>query len=382
MEKITWNRLPDDWMGITDIIIYGFGRVAQRNIKKLKMDFNIKFIIDNNPDWQIIQDKCDIEIMSLKDAKPFIKSCKIVVATSSLAYESIKGDLLNIGMKEYIDFCRLETFMPTWYWENKKEVCISQVLSAVTTKCTFRCRCCSNLMPYFKEQYEYNADDIFEDLSLLFKRIDYLASYYLMGGEPLLNKELPEIVSRICENFAHLIGYIQIITNGSIIPSEELLYVMNRYDVKVRISDYTRIVPYKSKFEEVIKAFKRGGVEYSISDYKAWMDLGFPHESLNITDDLHQHMLNCSQGCHSVNDKKFYYCSTLWDAEKSGLYVLNENDYIDLRKSTGDLEIDKIQILKYCLGVAENDYISLCKKCRGFGSDNIHRVRVAEQMNL
>ncbi len=48
------NKLSDDWTGIKDIIIYGFGRVAQRNIKKLKMDFNIKFIIDNNPDWQLI----------------------------------------------------------------------------------------------------------------------------------------------------------------------------------------------------------------------------------------------------------------------------------------------------------------------------------------
>lgn len=377
-----WGRLSDDWIGIKDIIIYGYGRVAQRNIKKLKADFNIQFIIDNAPDWQLIQNKSNMEIKTLKEAMPFIKLYKIIVATSSLAYESIKNDLLNIGLKEYEDFCRLENFMPEWYWKNKKHVCISQVLSAVTTKCTFRCRHCSNLMPYFKEQYEYRANDIIADLSLLFNRVDYLASYYLIGGEPLLNKNLPEIISQVCENFGHLIGYIQIITNGSIVPDEKLINVMNQYDIKVRISDYTRMIPYKSKFKEVVKAFKQGGVECSISDYKTWMDLGFPQESLNITNDLHEHMLKCSQGCHSVNDKKFYYCSTLWDAEKSGLHELNVGDYIDLRKTTGNLETDKIQILKYCLGSDRNNYISLCAKCRGFGADNLHLIDVAEQMSI
>lgn len=254
-----WGRLSDDWIGIKDIIIYGYGRVAQRNIKKLKADFNIQFIIDNAPDWQLIQNKSNMEIKSLKEAMPFIKLYKIIVATSSLAYESIKNDLLNIGLREYEDFCRLENFMPEWYWKNKKHVCISQVLSAVTTKCTFRCRHCSNLMPYFKEQYEYRANDIIADLSLLFNRVDYLASYYLIGGEPLLNKNLPEIISQVCENFGHLIGYIQIITNGSVVPDEKLISVMNQYDIKVRISDYTRMIPYKSKFKEVVKAFMRGG---------------------------------------------------------------------------------------------------------------------------
>lgn len=375
------NRLTDDWNGIKDIIIYGFGRVAQRNIKKLNADFNIKFVIDNNPDWQLIDNKWNVEIKNLKDALPFINGYKIIVATSSLAYESIKNDLCNIGLKEYKDFCRLEIFMLEWYWNNRKQLCISQVLSAVTTRCTFRCKHCSNLMPYFKQHYDYSANDILEDLELLFKRVDYLASYYIIGGEPLLNNELPSIVESVCDKYGDLIGYIQIITNGSVIPSERLLRVMRDYDVKVRISDYTRMIPYKLKLEEVIAKFKQDGIECSISDYKVWVDLGFPHESLNIDGDIRQHMLNCSQGCHSVNDKKFYYCSTLWDADKSGLYTPDENDYFDLQNFSGDLEEDKLRLLMYCLGIMKNGYISLCSRCRGFGADNKCLVDVAEQIN-
>ncbi len=110
------------------------------------------------------------------------------------------------------------------------------------------------------------------------------------------------------------------------------------------------------------------------------MDIGFPHETLELQGDLKQHMLNCSQGCHSINDKKFYYCSTMWDAEKSGLHRPSESDYLDLEKSTGDIQKDKMQMLEYCLGIMVNDHISLCAKCRGYGADNKCLVDVAEQM--
>lgn len=380
MEDIGLNVLSDDWMGINDIIVYGFGRVAQRNMKKLIMDFHIMFAIDNNPDWQLVSNKWNIEIKSLEEARESIQDYKIVVTTSSLAYESIKKDLIKIGKEECKDFCRLETFMLEWYWKNKRQVCISQVLSTVTTRCTFRCKHCSNLMPYFTKQYDYNAEDIVEDLRLLFGRVDYLASYYLIGGEPLLNKNLPNIISEVCKNFSNRIGYIQIITNGSIVPNEQLIKVMKQYDIKIRISDYTKKIPYKKKLEEVILTFENEGIEYSISDYKIWMDLGFPHENLSISGDMQRHMLKCSQGCHSVNDKKFYYCSTLWDAEKSGLHVANDRDYIDLQNTTGNFEEDKIQMLTYCSGIIEGGCISLCTRCRGFGADNAYKVEVAEQM--
>lgn len=210
--------------------------------------------------------------------------------------------------------------------------------------------------------------------------MDYLASYYLIGGEPLLNRELPSIISAVHEKFGSRIGYIQIITNGSIVPSKELISVMGKCKVKVRISDYTEKISYKDKLEEVVEELKKGGIDCSISDYKSWMDIGFPHEVPEMQGSLREHMLNCSQGCHSVNDRKFYYCSTLWDAEKCGLHICREGDYLDLRKSTGNSEKDRMQILEYCFGIMENDYIILCAKCRGFGADNKYLTDVAEQM--
>ena len=40
------NRLPDSWQDLREIVVYGFGKVAQRNIDKIARDFSVKCIVD------------------------------------------------------------------------------------------------------------------------------------------------------------------------------------------------------------------------------------------------------------------------------------------------------------------------------------------------
>ncbi|MCM1038089.1 MAG: radical SAM protein [Ruminococcus sp.] len=376
------NRLSEDWSGITEIVIYGFGRVAQRNIKKLSQDFHIKYIIDNNPNIQENAKTPDYEVKNFQQVRHELGQYKIIVATAEFAYESIKRDLESIQLREYQDFCRIEVFFAEWYWNNKNMVCLSQVTASVTSGCTFNCRHCVSLMPYFKEQYTYAAETIISDLAALFHGgVDYLASYYLVGGEPLLNKDLGKIIETVYKKFGERIGCIQIISNGSIIPDEHTLDILKQCHVDVRLSDYTETVPYQEKFEQAVKTYQSAGIEYIINKFP-WVDLGFPNDidcEWKDRQELKAHMLHCSTGCHALNDQKFYYCGTLFFAEKSGLYELKEDDFVNLSELLGSMA-DKERILKYCLGETEKGYISLCQYCRGFGSDNKRFVRMGEQM--
>ena len=63
--------------------------------------------------------------------------------------------------------------------------------------------------------------------------------YYLVGGEPFLNTELGIIIKEVCKRYGDRIGCFQIITNGSVLPSHELLLLLKENNVLVRISDYT-----------------------------------------------------------------------------------------------------------------------------------------------
>lgn len=383
MEKIEIpNKLSDEWNSVSEIVVYGFGKVAQRNIGKMAKDFVIKRIIDNSPELEG-KSYGNIKITKFSEVSQLIKKEKIIVTTSSFAYSSIRKDLEELGMEEFIDFCRLEDFLPEWYWKNRNQVCLSQVFSSITSRCTFNCKHCNMLMPYYKQHYEYSPDEIEADLALLFQRVDYLTSYFIIGGEPFLHKELDMILERVCHKFGDKIGYIQIITNGSVIPNQNVLQVIEKFGVKVRLSDYSQKIPYSDRLQKVIDILREYNIEYSMGIYKEWMDLGFPDKVPCIgksREDAKKHMLNCSPGCHIISERKFFYCGLMFSAEKCGLYQLEKDDYIDLRRSHSDPLEDKKEIMKYCLGEIDKGFISICNICRGSGSDNDKIIEVAEQM--
>ena len=238
-------------------------------------------------------------------------------------------------------------------------------------------------MPYYKEHYNTTTEELIKDMDLLFQRVDYLTSYFVFGGEPLLNKNLPEMLKKIYEKYHDRIGYMQIITNGTIVPSPELLEVCKTCGVKIRLSDYTRQVPYDKKLAEVKETLDKSGVDWSMGVYDTWLSLEFPAEKKPIAGnpkDAKKHMLACSQGCHMVGDGRIYYCGALCNAQRCGLWQVREGDYVDLQETDGSLEKDKLRLLRYCLGDVDQQFISMCNVCWGAGADNKHEVVAGIQM--
>lgn len=378
------NKLSSDWNEIKEIVVYGFGRTAVRNIDKLAEDFRISIIIDNDPD---IYGKRygDCRVQTFEEVKKFLLGKKIVVATSSVAYVDIAKQLQEIGLQENYDFCRLKDFMAEWYWKNRHQVCLSQTFSSVTSRCTFRCKYCNFFMPYFKdeEHYDYDETDILQDFEAYFKVVDYVASWSIIGGEPLLNKRLPQIIENVYKKFSDKIGYIQVISNGSLLPSKELLNVMKKCQVRMRLSDYTHVLPYEKKLAEVKCCLEENRIPYDISFYKQWFDLGTnAHEipSFSCSEaETARHMRLCATGCHQLNDKRFFFCGQGFARPKKGFCSLQDGDCIELDTCTGSIE-DKETILKFCMGFPPKGYISVCRTCYGMGSDNNRIVGVAEQM--
>lgn len=378
------NILSQDWNEIKEIVVYGFGRTAVRNVDKLAEDFEISLIIDNDSKIHGKQYR-DCKVHNFEEAREELPGRKIVIATSSVAYADITRQLQSIGLKENRDFCRLKDFMAEWYWKNRHQVCLSQTFSSVTSRCTFRCRYCNFFAPYFKEgeHYDYDENDIVRDFEAYFRVVDYVASWSIMGGEPLINKRLPQIIENVYEKFGDRIGYIQVISNGSLIPDRELLDVMKKCKVWMRLSDYTHVLPYKKKLEEVKRCLEDNDIPYDMSIYEQWFDLGtctceIPEYSGNDIDAA-RHMRLCATGCHQLNDERFFFCGQGFARPKKGFCSLQEGDCIELSTCTGTVE-EKETILKFCKGFPPKGYISVCRTCYGMGNDNDRIVGVAEQM--
>ena len=371
--------LTEDWKNIKELVIYGFGKVAHDNMDFFRQNFNILYIIDSNKDKCGVKYK-EIDVKHVNDVLDDLTNQKIVVMTENRNATLVGSDLEKIGLQKGKNYCSMEQFLTEWFWNYRKKVCLMEVHSTITTRCTLRCKHCNMFMPYYKEQIDYVAEDILHDLELLFRHVDYVVSYKLLGGEPLINNELANMIMQISEKYGDKIGNIGIITNGTILPNEELINISKKYDVKFDFSDYTDAVDYKKKFDDAVKRVSDAGIRYEVNRSLRWCDFGFPEKNKNYDfDEVREHMLSCGPLFHGLNDGKYYYCHVAWSADKAKLLKNVQDDYIDLR-TLGNGDEAKEAILEHSKGNMAKGFVKLCKICGGCGNDNTDFVKAAEQM--
>ena len=373
------SKLTDDWKDISELVIYGFGKVAHDNIDFFKSSFNIAYIVDSD------KEKCNCEFKGISvkhvdDVKNDLKNYKIVIMTANRNAALVGEDLEKFGLQSGKDFCSMEQFLTEWFWNYKKKVCLMEVHSTITSRCTLKCKHCNMFMPYYREHVDYTAKDILEDLELLFRHVDYIVAYEILGGEPLINGELADMIRQIGDRYGNRIGNIGIITNGTLLPDEQLIEISKKYNVKYDFSDYTDVVDYKKRFDSAVKIVSDADLRYSVNRSLRWCDFGFPvNNRMYDFDKVREHMLSCGPIFHGLNDGKYYYCHVSWSADKAKLLKNVSDDYIDLRTLDDD-DRAKEAILEHSNGNMAKGFVKLCKICGGCGNDNTEFVKAAEQM--
>ena len=373
------SELTDDWKYISELVVYGFGKVAHDNIDFFKSSFNIAYIVDSD------KEKCNCEFKGISvkhvdDVKDDLKNYKIVIMTANRNAALVGEDLEKFGLQSGKDFCSMEQFLTEWFWNYKKKVCLMEVHSTITSRCTLKCKHCNMFMPYYREHVDYTAKDILEDLELLFRHVDYIVAYEILGGEPLINGELADMIRQIGDRYGNRIGNIGIITNGTLLPDEQLIEISKKYNVKYDFSDYTDVVDYKKRFDSAVKIVSDAGLRYSVNRSLRWCDFGFPvNNRMYDFDKVREHMLSGGPIFHGLNDGKYYYCHVSWSADKAKLLKTVPDDYVDLRVLNDD-ENAKEMILEHSKGNLAKGFVKLCKICGGCGNDNTEFVKAAQQM--
>lgn len=376
-------QLSEDWKGITSIIIYGLGLVAERFINKITLDFHVEYIIDNKKQGG---DYKGIPIVGYAIVKEELQQNKrkIVVMTSQRIYSDIRSSLESDGFVEMRDFCRIEQFAVEWYQINRNQINIIQVNTAVTTWCTLNCEKCNMFMPHYEnsKRKHYTFTEMKEDIDLLLNYVDYIFWYNFLGGEPFLNKELKDIIAYVGETYPNKVERMGITTNGTIIPDAETLMQLKKYNVMVSISDYTENVSYTKKMQKVMDKLDEWGISLKRNIMTEWKDFGFPEDPFHWGEDgVCEHMKNCSPLFHGINDKKLYYCHVVWSAEKAGIYTVPDSDYIDLTQLECSREEDKRKVSRYCAGECKRGFLGFCMLCGGCGADNTRIIPVGVQKN-
>lgn len=370
-----FGKLTEDWNNLKDIVIYGAGTVSKicENLFD-NVNVNIVCIIDQDTKKQ--GGKWNGKpIVSFEDARNIIKNKKIVVMAAHAAYNEISVFLNEQGLIEFQDYCRVGQFICEWFWNARGMNCIYHVDMTVTTKCTFNCKHCNMFIPYYSEHVNIPFEELKRNIDLFFERIDYVAYFGLIGGEPMLNPVLADVIVYLEENYKNKFGKISYASNGSVLPTNELLEVMQKYGTHIVVSDYSKEIPYREKINQLEEKFRRYQINYDIKPSLIWCDFGFPERPYKRNEEqLREHLEYCRPEWNGLNDGKFYYCNVSWSAEKCGKFNLKPEDYIILEDINPEDKEACHQLVELSRGTS-----SFCRICGGCGRDNTNYINVGIQ---
>ena len=381
MQNENLNQLDKTWNVISTLVPYGFGWEASRCIDKLMEDFQIPFIIDNDPCKAGTFYK-NIPVLNWEEARTRLGNKKIVITTRYRQYMKIKNALCQKNKIEYYDFCWIKEFIPEWYWKNKQACCLYTVDLTVSAKCDFKCVNCNMFMPYYKKDVYISFEQLMATVDAFFNVVDYVCYIGFIGGEPLLCDCLSQLIEYISRRYKNQVGNFTIHTNASIKPDSDLLETIKKNNVIIAVSDYGKESPCREQMLEVIDVYRNAGIYCDVRSTLEWKDVGFPNQPREYNKkEVKGHVKACSADWRGLNDEKFYFCNIAWSAEKAGLIELQEDDFIDLHKCAIEGESGKKKLLEYSYGAYPKGYMSFCRLCGGCGSDNTENVIPGKQIN-
>ena len=235
------NKLLEKRELLRHIYIFGAGQIGAQIMRTLYTYNILEGFIDNDKQKQQREYK-GFKVYSLEEYMQ-IKNGIIVIAIGEKTAPDIMQQLSDSQLVEEKDFYSYTLFLNkifpiiSLYFYNKSFVSLAQI--SLTERCTLKCKKCahgchavdnSTAKDLTLEQVKKSADSFYS-------KVDFIQEFVLIGGEPLLYKDLSNVIEYIGKRYKHQIGIFSITTNGTIVPRQEIIEICKEYNIFFRISN-------------------------------------------------------------------------------------------------------------------------------------------------
>ena len=247
----------------------------------------------------------------------------------------------------------------------------------ITECCTLRCRDCSNLMQYYHKPENLDAEEMVTCLRRLLASVK-VNQLKLLGGEPFVcQKSLIRILEYLRDETDGRVNEIDIITNGTIVPSEETLNTVTKDPrIKIVFSNYGEL---SSRLEELSSICDNKGIRYEIVNDDFWWDFG----DLRIRDEKQSKTQHRYDGCYSrrlcttLYRGKLYICPRQAHAINLGIIPEVKDEIVDVK----DPLFDDPSALHKAVDILidRRECISTCKRCGCDSGKKVSRAVQAER---
>ena len=218
--KLKSEKPVSQFVGQGHATVFGTGVYTEFVIKTVRaMGVQVDYIIDNDKTKHGKQ-KWGCKIISPENYFSMKKTdVPIIIATSPQHYKNIEeqiGKYVDAKVLTAVeilgeisfsagDFGRtisqikfdLDDLFYNYYANSRKNSTVMRSLDIVVTeKCSLKCQDCSNLMQYYTEPVNVLEQPTFESINKIFSSVDWILDVRVIGGEPLINKQLPDFYVR------------------------------------------------------------------------------------------------------------------------------------------------------------------------------------------
>lgn len=194
----------------------------------------------------------------------------------------------------------------------------------VTSRCSLKCKYCSNLMCYYEKPEDIPYDTLVVSLDSITQLCDRIADLRILGGEPFLHARLADVIEYAFS--LPQISHVDILTNGTVpIKSERLLKLMKSERLHVTITDYGY-----GKVDEFCKVLSDNGCSYDCDKTRIWYDLGNMRRRGRTEEELEKQFWKCNLNCKELVNGKLHGCPRSASAIELGIISDAQRDYLDL----------------------------------------------------
>lgn len=316
--------------------------------------------------------RLDIAVDGIAD-KDFAAGVALLLAVPNQLAEAITAKLKDAGING-----RHVYFIPHYAYDLVRDRCVSadEILVnvdivkprlnyleyQVCDHCNLNCKGCTHYCNISEEKYA-DIESYTRDLRRMKELFWGIAKIRLMGGEPLLNKDLPRFIKASRDVFPD--AEIRVVTNGLLIPhmDQALGDTMKRAHCEFDITLYQ---PTAYNLESITKTLEKYGIKSSVTT-RITKFIRF--KTLRPRNNPEKSAKHCrARNCHFLMDGRLAKCSEPILVEKLNRRFSTDFSSLDVH-NLYDKNVDAWELRKQLEGP-----IDFCRYCVAY-PDKFHWQR-------
>ena len=319
---------------------------------------------------------CGLEVVHTPNMPSRFSKARFIIATqhvdevveqlSGLGYEEFYSamELLenyDVGKyKHHISQSYMETRISIYKksyeaYFNEEKTYMRSLDVMITTKCSLKCKNCSNLMQYYVDAKNTDCENILTSIKTLSQNVDDISEFRLIGGEPLMNKDWANIANGILEQNNN--RKIFIYTNGTIAPKDDQLQTFKGKNVTFIITSYGKL---SRNLEQLTQKLINHNIAYYSNPADNWIDCSsIRHHKRKVSDLEEVFKQCCVKYIYTLLHGKLYRCPFIANADNLNAIPDNPANYVDLFSKKDDIK----QQIRRLVKVAK--FFPACDFCDG-----------------